>query len=156
MDVVSAPPDVWSIASRLFIATLLGAAIGLNREMYLKPAGMRTHALVSLGSALATISAMLLTEGGTGDQSAPSRVIQGLVAGIGFIGGGVILHRKDNNTVQGLSTAASIWIVSSAGIAAGAGLWRAASIGVALALLVLASGGWVDRLVHGSDISDPN
>lgn len=153
MDLISVPADTWSLALRLVLATLLGAAVGLNREMSLKPAGLRTHALVSLGSALATLTGLLLTQPPGGDVTAPSRIIQGIVAGIGFIGGGVILHRRDARGVHGLTTAASIWIVSATGVAVGAGLWRAAVMAVVLALLVLAVGARIDRVVHrlGSD-----
>ena len=153
MDLISVPADTWSLALRLILAMLLGAAVGLNREMSLKPAGLRTHALVSLGSALATLTGLLLAQLPGGDISAPSRIVQGVVAGIGFIGGGVILHRRDARGVHGLTTAASIWIVSATGVAVGAGLWRAAVMAVVLALLVLAVGARIDRVVHrlGSD-----
>ena len=153
MDVISVPADTWSLALRLVLALLLGGAVGLNREMSLKPAGLRTHALVSLGSALATLTGLLLAQPPGGDITAPSHIVQGVVAGIGFIGGGVILHRRDARGVHGLTTAASIWIVSATGVAVGAGLWRAAVMAVVLALLVLAVGARIDRVVHrlGSD-----
>jgi putative Mg2+ transporter-C (MgtC) family protein len=81
---------------------------------------------------------------GQGDPSAPSRVLQGIVAGIGFIGGGVILHRRDSKGVHGLSTAASIWVVAAAGIAMGGGMWRTALVTVILALIILAGGAPID------------
>ncbi|MCC7008811.1 MAG: MgtC/SapB family protein [Acidobacteria bacterium] len=148
MDEISLPADVWALAGRLVIATLLGAAVGLNREMSLKPAGLRTHALVSLGAALMMLTGLLLTSAEQGDAAAPGRVIQGIVAGVGFIGGGVILHRADLRGVHGLTTAASIWIVAATGIAVGAGLWRAAVIAVLLSLLILTLGGPIDRVVR--------
>jgi putative Mg2+ transporter-C (MgtC) family protein len=148
MDVISIPNDSWALAGRLALAGLLGGILGLNREMAFKPAGMRTHALVSLGAALATITGLALTLPPTDDASAPGRIIQGLVAGIGFIGSGVILHRRDNHTVEGLTTAASIWVIAAIGVAVGAGLWRASVIVVALSLLLLAIGSPVDRLVQ--------
>ena len=155
MDVVSLPASLSEVMLRLVLATLLGAGLGINREMFLKPAGLRTHALVSLGAALATLIGLLLTSGPMGDVSAPGRVIQGIVAGIGFIGGGVILHLKDVRTVQGLTTAASIWVVSATGVAVGAGLWRAGLVAVVLALLVLTLGRVIDRAIHhGSPVND--
>lgn len=137
------PNGFLDVASRLALATLLGAAIGLNRELERKPAGLRTHALVALGAAL--FSSLGLGMLGTGDVAAPSRVLQGIVAGIGFIGGGVILHRDDTKGVHGLTTAASIWVVCAVGSAAGAGMWAPAVLSVVLALLVLAVGESVDR-----------
>jgi putative Mg2+ transporter-C (MgtC) family protein len=144
MDVISIPVDNWSLALRLGLAALLGGILGLNREMALKPAGMRTHALVSLGAALATVTGLALTA----DEAAAGRIIQGIVAGIGFIGSGVILHRRDNHTVEGLTTAASIWVIAATGVAVGAGLWRAALIVVVISLLLLVIGSPIDRLVH--------
>jgi putative Mg2+ transporter-C (MgtC) family protein len=148
MDVISFPADTWSLAMRLALAALLGGILGLNREMALKPAGMRTHALVSLGSALATITGLALTQAPGSDVAAPGRIIQGIVAGIGFVGSGVILHRRDNHTVEGLTTAASIWVIAATGVAVGAGLWRASTIVVIISLVLLIVGSPIDRLVH--------
>ena len=156
MDSISLPADILHLAARLGLATLLGAAIGLNREISLKPAGLRTHALVSLGAAVATCVGLQLTRFGQGDLSAPSRIIQGIVAGVGFIGGGVILHHADVRTVHGLTTAASIWVVSATGVAAAAGLWRSAILAVVLALLVLTVGLQIDQAVHRIRHDDPN
>lgn len=148
MDVISIPTDSWSLAGRLALAALLGGILGLNREMALKPAGMRTHALVSLGAALATITGLALAQPPGEDAAAPSRIIQGLVAGIGFVGSGVILHRRDNHTVEGLTTAASIWVIAATGVAAGAGLWRASVMVVTISLLLLVIGSPIDRFVQ--------
>jgi putative Mg2+ transporter-C (MgtC) family protein len=144
MDAISVPAGTTGMILRLTLATALGAAIGINREMRLKPAGLRTHALVALGSALlAIIGLAMMPDAALGnrvfmDLNATSRVLQGLIAGVGFIGGGVILRRDDRQGVHGVSTAASIWVVSAVGIAAGLGLWRAAVTSVALALAMLA------------------
>jgi putative Mg2+ transporter-C (MgtC) family protein len=148
MDIISIPTDSWSLGGRLALAALLGGILGLNREIALKPAGMRTHALVALGAALATITGLALAQPPGEDAGAPGRIIQGLVAGIGFVGSGVILHRRDNNTVEGLTTAASIWVIAATGVAVGAGLWRASLIVVIISLLLLAIGSPVDRFVH--------
>src|SRR6187397_547543 len=106
MDIISIPTDEWRLAGRLALAALLGGILGLNREISLKPAGLRTHALVALGAALLTYVGLQIGQA-AGDLAAASRVVQGLVAGIGFVGGGVILHRAEAQTVQGLTTAAS-------------------------------------------------
>jgi putative Mg2+ transporter-C (MgtC) family protein len=155
MDTVSVPGDLSALIVRLVLATLLGAAVGVNREISLKPAGLRTHALVSLGAALATIVGLLLS-GPQGDVASPGRIIQGIVAGVGFIGGGVILHLREARTVQGLTTAASIWVVSATGIAAGAGLWRSALAAIGLTLLVLTIGRRIDHALHRGGPSGPD
>jgi putative Mg2+ transporter-C (MgtC) family protein len=155
MDVISVPADLASLAARLAVAALLGAAIGLNREISLKPAGLRTHALVGIGAALATLIGLFLTQSPVADPRAPSRVIQGILAGVGFIGGGVILHGREPNSVHGLTTAASIWIVAIAGVAVGAGLWRSAVLAIVLSLLVLTLGQPLDRVLHRASGNDP-
>ena len=134
---------------RLAAATLIGAALGLNRELRNKPAGMRTHALVALGAALVTLTSVLLARtGGVIDPNAVSRVVQGIIAGVGFLGGGVILHTGDGAKVRGLTTAASIWLVASLGVACGAGQWRTALVALLLTLVVLVLGGPVEGLVR--------
>jgi putative Mg2+ transporter-C (MgtC) family protein len=148
MDVITIPADTWSLAGRLALAALLGGILGLNREIALKPAGMRTHALVSLGAALATVTGLALAQPPGEDTAAPGRIIQGLVAGIGFVGSGVILRRTDNHTVEGLTTAASIWVIATTGVAVGAGLWRASMIVVVISLVLLIVGSPIDNLVH--------
>jgi putative Mg2+ transporter-C (MgtC) family protein len=147
MEPLAAPISDLSIALRLMLAALLGASVGFDREIQGKPAGLRTHALVALGSALMTMMGMLL-EGPDGRGDAVSRVLQGVIAGIGFIGGGVILRRTDRAEVSGLTTAASIWVVAAVGIACGAGLWRTAVSGSVLVLAVLGLGDPIDRLIR--------
>lgn len=145
MDAISVPQSMLEIAGRLGLATLLGAAIGINREWERKPAGLRTHALVSLGGALFTLIGLLLNRD---DPSATGRILQGITAGIGFIGAGVIMRRPDMRDVQGLTTAAAIWIVAAIGVAVGAGLWRTSLIVLTLALFVLVVGEAIDEWLH--------
>lgn len=153
MDVISNPATFAAIVFRLMLATAVGAALGVNREFRHKPAGLRTHALVALGAALLTLIGLGM--GSTaGELNALSRVVQGLVVGVGFIGGGAILRREDSQSVQGLSTAASIWVVSAAGVASGCGMWRTALVTVTLALIVLIAGAPVDRVIRGRRASD--
>src|SRR6266576_5449085 len=117
------------IAVRLGAALILGSALGLNRELHGKPAGMRTHGLVSLGAAVATIVSL----GFPGDSklidpNAVSRVLQGILTGIGFLGAGVIL-RDPNGHVTGLTTAATVWICAVLGVAGGMCYWSVLGMG---------------------------
>ncbi len=101
---------------RLVVAVVLGALIGYERERSGKPAGVRTHGMVCLGAALFT----LVSLHGFGQQADPARVAAQIVAGIGFLGAGAILH--DRGSVQGLTTASSLWVTAALGMAAGVGM----------------------------------
>jgi len=150
MEMVSVPDSSVMAVLRLVLASFLGAAVGINRELRGKPAGLRTHALVSLGAALLTLIGLSLTKPTDVEgYGAASRVLQGLIAGIGFLGGGVILRREESNEVHGLSTAASIWIVSAIGVATGCGLWLTSAATAGLALIILALGDPLDKLMRG-------
>lgn len=131
--------SVLEIVLRLGVATLLGALIGLERERLERAAGLRTHAVVSVASALIMIvSAYGFPDPVSGDPRLvaldPSRVAAQVVSGIGFLGAGVIFFRK--NAVRGLTTAASIWAVAGIGLAAGGGLYEAAGLGTGFILLI--------------------
>ena len=149
LQTVPEPVPVWTeVMLRLLAATAVGSVIGLNRELTQKPAGLRTHALVALGSALVTVSALQLgVTNNTTHADAASRVIQGVVAGIGFIGGGVILH-ADGRNVKGLTTAATIWVSAALGISCGIGQWHIAGMAAGIALFVLVIGRPVETLLH--------
>lgn len=126
---------------RLGAASLMGAAIGVNRGRSGKPAGLRTQALVTLGSATVTLAMYeLAAVGPVFDTSALSRVIQGVLTGIGFLGAGVIFRDNAGHRIEGLTTAASIWVSAALGLACGAGLWRLALLGTLLALVILQFG----------------
>ena len=140
------PADTYEIVLRLLAATLIGSCIGLDREVRRKPAGMRTHALVAVGSALVTLVVTRMDPAAL-HVDAVSRAIQGIIAGVGFLGGGAIL-KAEHEMVHGLTTAASIWLVASLGIACGVGQWVAALIALALALIILIVGGPIEGLVH--------
>lgn len=130
-------PDAEQIARvviRLVAAALLGAVIGAQRERAGKPAGLRTHMLVSLGAALFVIAAL---EAGLSPDDV-SRVVQGIATGIGFIGAGAILKLREEREITGLTTAAGIWMTAAVGVAAGLGRWGSAAAGVALTWLILA------------------
>jgi putative Mg2+ transporter-C (MgtC) family protein len=105
-------------AVRLLLAAILGAAIGLEREIHDHPAGMRTHLLVAMGSAAFTV---LSISAFPAPGSDPARVAAQIVTGIGFLGAGAIL--KEGVSIHGLTTAASLWVAAALGMAAGAGAW---------------------------------
>lgn len=121
------------ITVRLLIAAVLGGLLGYERESKGKTAGMRTHMLVALGSALF----ILIPQQAGVSVGDVSRVLQGLVAGIGFIGGGAILNLKEQREVKGLTTAAGIWLTAAIGVAAGMGREVLAILSTALALVIL-------------------
>jgi len=118
---------------RLTAATLLGAVIGIQRERAGKPAGLRTHMLVTLGTAV-----FVLACSGVGmSPDALSRVIQGLVTGIGFIGAGSILKLSEQRDVQGLTTAAGVWMTAAVGVAVGLGSLGVALLSTVFTLIIL-------------------
>lgn len=118
------------LAWRLIAAAVLGAVIGIERERHEHPAGIRTHMLVSIGSAAFTVLSIY----SFGQGSDPGRVAAQIVTGIGFLGAGSIL--KGGGTIHGLTTAASLWVVAAVGMAAGAGAW---GVAVATTIIVLIS-----------------
>ncbi|HBK97682.1 MAG TPA: hypothetical protein DD001_10330 [Microcoleaceae bacterium UBA10368] len=134
-------PDHWlGILLRLCLALLVGGIIGWERQLRHKPAGFRTHMLVSMGSALFVLIPLALGKNENG-RDAIERVIQGIAAGIGFLGAGEILRQSKQEIgeveVHGLTSAAAIWVSAALGTAAGCGLWQLALIGALLSLFVL-------------------
>ncbi len=120
-------------ALRLLLSAVLGAAIGLQRELAHKPAGLRTHILICMGSAMFTVVSVL----GFSGNFDPARVAAGVVTGIGFIGAGVIMRGARGDRVVGITTAASIWVTAAIGIAAGVGLYIIAIAATLVTVLVL-------------------
>ncbi len=130
---------VYEVLLRLAIATVLGSLVGLERERNEAAAGLRTHALVALGAALFMVVSMFGFANAGGPPGVvldPSRVAAQVVTGIGFLGAGVIIFRKE--IIRGLTTAASVWLVAAIGLAVGGGLYVAALGGTVLALAILA------------------
>jgi putative Mg2+ transporter-C (MgtC) family protein len=131
--------SVWEMIFRLVIATMLGGLVGLERERLDRAAGLRTHALVAVAACLVMlVSAFGFADAVTADHTVildPSRVAAQVVSGIGFLGAGTIIFRK--NAVRGLTTAASIWAVAGLGLAVGGGLYPAAIATTILILIVL-------------------
>lgn len=139
--------DWWDIVLRLGVATLASGLIGLNRDLHGKPIGLRTLGLVGLATATVVLLAnpAALEAGRLSD--ATSRIIQGLLTGIGFLGAGVIVH-ADQSKVKGLTSAACVWFTACIGIVCGLGLWRLVTVALAIALLLLALGGPAERALH--------
>jgi putative Mg2+ transporter-C (MgtC) family protein len=151
--------DLYStIAIRLSLALLAGSILGLNRWLHHKSAGIRTHSLVAIGSATAV---MLISDFVQDDAQAMSRVLQGLITGLGFLGAGVIIHEQRSSKIHGLTTAASLWTCALIGAVFGAGQYMLGLMSIGAVFLALALGGPMERLIsrltgikRGSEISD--
>jgi putative Mg2+ transporter-C (MgtC) family protein len=141
------------LSMRLVIAAVLGLAIGFEREIHGHPAGLRTHMLVALGSALFTV---LSIRGFLGEPGAapvdPTRIAAQIVSGIGFLGAGAIL--KDGIVIRGLTTAASLWATSAVGMAAGAAEYVIAAVAAAVILVSLWPINAVADRLHGSSLPE--
>jgi putative Mg2+ transporter-C (MgtC) family protein len=133
--------DTADIVMRLGLAALAGAALGLNRDLHGKPTGVRTLGLVGLASALIVIA----VGHGEGDVS---RVMQGIVTGIGFLGAGVIIRSEKGKHVHNLTTAACVWLTACVGVACGVGEWRLLLIGAPIVAVLLIFGGAFEKWVH--------
>jgi putative Mg2+ transporter-C (MgtC) family protein len=137
MDVLVSPTE---IVTRLLLSLAFGGLLGWEREIRGKPAGLRTHMMVSLGSASFTLVSFELAHaaasGGT-IHSDPIRIVEGVTAGIGFLGAGSIIQGR--GSVEGVTTAAGLWVVGAVGIACGGGHYLLATTTAVLAILILAS-----------------
>ena len=123
------------LSARIIVAAALGALIGIEREIHGHPAGIRTHMLVALGSAIFTVMSIHGFGQGPGSPIDPTRIAAQIVSGIGFLGAGAIL--KDGIVIRGLTTAASLWATSAVGLGAGAGEYVVAVVGAAVILVSL-------------------
>jgi len=132
--------DLGDIALRLAAAVIVGIVIGLDREWRGKPVGIRTLALVSLGSALVSLATVNLTVLNN-EPDAVSRVVQGIIqgvmAGVGFLGAGAVLRSHEEGEVYNLTTAATVWVAAALGIACGLATWEIVWVGVSLTIVVL-------------------
>ena len=126
--------------ARLLLACLLGALVGLEREFSRKAAGVRTNLLICMGSAFFTLLSAVLAGDANPDKG---RVASNIVQGIGFLGAGLILHNRSR--ISGLTSAASIWVVASIGMACGAGLYGAAAVAAIVVILALEVVGFLER-----------
>jgi putative Mg2+ transporter-C (MgtC) family protein len=137
-ELIAGLPDMRQFARlmiRLIIAMSLGAVVGAQRERTGKAAGLRTHMLVAMGAALSVLAPV---EFGM-DSDGVSRVIQGILTGIGFIGGGAILKLRDEQDIQGLTTAAGIWMTAAIGVAVGLGRLGLAVVSMAFTWITLST-----------------
>lgn len=130
----------WEYVLTIFVGAILGGAIGLEREYRAKEAGFRTHFLVGLGSALFMVLSMHGFDGFEGQagviiQRDPARMAAQVVSGIGFIGAGTIIFRKDENVVSGLTTAAGLWVTAAIGLACGGGMYVLSIVSTLLVLV---------------------
>ena len=121
------------LAIRMLFAAVLGGLLGFERETVGKDAGVRTHMLVSLGAALFVLTSQ--QEGMSNPDI--SRVVQGIITGIGFIGAGAILKLDNERRIEGLTTAAGIWLTAAVGVSVGAGKLSTAVLGTVIALIIL-------------------
>jgi putative Mg2+ transporter-C (MgtC) family protein len=138
----------WSdIVLRLGVATLAGGLIGLNRDLHGKPIGLRTLGLVGLATAVIVLFSDQST-GAARISDATSRVVQGILTGIGFLGAGVIIHGQHHFRVRGLTSAACTWLTACIGIVCGAGQWRIVGVALVLTFLLLFAGGHVEHRLH--------
>ncbi|MEZ5292763.1 MAG: MgtC/SapB family protein [Vicinamibacterales bacterium] len=136
--------DVSTVLARLLAALLAGAVLGLDREVHRKPAGLRTLMLVSLASGFLTMLGTSVQD----PVSDPLRVVQAVVTGVGFLGAGVILRREDRSSVEGLTTAASIWVAAALGVGFGLGAFRLSSVALALTAAILMAARPLERRLH--------
>lgn len=149
--------DHSDILLRLATSVVIGTLVGLDRNLHGKPSGVRTLGLVSLGAAVLIISSVnFAEEHGQIGTEAVSRVVQGIITGIGFLGAGVIVHEQSNDRVRGLTTAASIWITAILGVVCGLGAWQLAGIALVLVFLLLVLGKRLERSLHKRWLGKPN
>jgi putative Mg2+ transporter-C (MgtC) family protein len=142
--------DLWEIVARLFLAAFLGSLIGLEREERDKSAGLRTHMMVCVGSALFMIVSIYGFDEVQGREDTtfdPSRVAAQVVTGIGFLGAGIIIFRRE--AVRGLTTAAGVWSVAGVGLAVGGGLYVTSVVATGVIMLVLAGLGPIEAKIWG-------
>ena len=126
---------------QVVLATVLGGAIGMERELSGKPAGLRTNILICVGATLFTVLSLKMS----GSRGDPARVAAQILPGVGFIGAGTILHAR--GAVTGLTSAATIWVVAAIGMALGAGAYTEAVGTTLLVMLILAGLGYFERLI---------
>jgi putative Mg2+ transporter-C (MgtC) family protein len=147
--------DDWlGLTFRLTLAILIGGVIGWNRQAAGKPAGLRTHMLVSLGAAIFVLIPLQASTSESVDTV--SRAIQGVATGVGFLGAGEILHysvqESGRFSIKGLTSAATIWLTAALGMVAGCGFWQLSLLSTLMTLLILSVAKKLERIVfHRQD-----
>ncbi|HEY6644041.1 MgtC/SapB family protein [Povalibacter sp.] len=143
---------------RLLVAVVFGGIVGFDRELRNKPAGLRTHILISLAAALFTLITFelhgeIIQQGGDRMAADPIRIIEAVTAGVAFLAAGAIIQSR--GTVRGLTTGANMWLAGALGVASGAGYYVLATIGAVFALIVLSVLGALEaRLAAGATDDD--
>ena len=144
--------DFDDIAIRLGAAAFAGVVLGINRDLHNKPIGARTLGLVALGAATVAVAGIQFP-GMAENPDAASRVVQGIIqgvmAGISFIGAGVILRDPHARTVDNLTTAATVWVTAALGVACGLAAWRSVVVAMAVALVLLIAVHWLETTFGG-------
>ena len=153
---MSVHDDLGLIVLRLLVALVIGAAIGIERHLHGQAAGLRTHAVVAMASALAVLIVAPISATGATQADAQSRVLQGILTGVGFLGAGVILHAAGKHRIHGLTSAALIWITAVFGALCGHGRIDVAVVGAAMLLVVLLLGGRIERGLHAKNADAPD
>lgn len=133
-----------AVLARLLTAVALGALVGFEREVRQKPAGLRTHMMVALGSAAFTVATLGIDTG-----TDPSRIVQGIATGIGFLGAGSIMQRNGN--IEGLTTAAGIWVVGAVGVSCGIGEYATGIVTAVVSALTLSLVGKMEPKITGKE-----
>jgi putative Mg2+ transporter-C (MgtC) family protein len=136
----------WQALLRLVLAVIVGAAVGFDRELRSKPAGLRTHILISLAAALFTLITIELriefASDGSRTTADPIRIIEAVTAGVAFLAAGAIIQSR--GSVRGLTTGANMWLAGALGVACGAGYYTFAALGAVFALIILIVVGWME------------
>jgi putative Mg2+ transporter-C (MgtC) family protein len=133
----------------MIVSLVLGTLVGLERQMGRKPAGLRTHVLVCIGSTMFVLTTKHAVEAFGGQSLDATRVVHGVVTGVGFLGAGSIIRTE--GFVVGLTTAASVWMVAAVGVAVGVHAYPLAAIGAVMALIVLEGYRWLERMTDRDD-----
>lgn len=145
--------DNLTALGRMGLATLLGMLLGIDREVRHKPAGLRSHMLVSLAAALLTILTFRIADAadqlGGAVRADPLRIMEAVVAGIAFLGAGAIIRGRDK--VRGVTTGASLWLAGALGVACGSGSYGLAIVAALIGLFVLFVLGWIEHAVTTAD-----
>lgn len=148
--------DYREIIARLLSSALIGGLVGLDRNLRGKPTGIKTLGLVALGASLMTMASMdFAFTPEKYDSAAVTRVVQGIITGIGFLGAGVIVHEDSRSRVRGLTTAASIWATAALGIVCGMGRWPIALIALAIVGLLFVIAQPLERKLHERWLDEP-
>lgn len=140
--------SVWTVLIRLFLAAVVGGVVGLERELHGRPAGLRTHMMVSLGAALTTMIGIFNIELQGVDWADPMRLGAQVISGIGFLGAGTILLKHGKQEITGLTTAAGLWTTAIIGLAIGAGFYEGGLVATALAVLIFTTASHIESLMN--------